>query len=91
MKVKFIILILAVALVSSCSSPSKDAEKVCKCLEGVIELAKAQADENAIEAKYSECEKMAEEFEAKYKDDQAKLDEFNNAGKACAEKLEEPM
>jgi len=91
MKVKFIIIMLVAIGLAACSSPKKDAEKVCKCLESVIELSKDEANEEAMMAKYAECEKMANEFDAKYKEDPAKYEEFHSSGQACADKLEEPM
>jgi hypothetical protein len=48
MKVKFIIIMLVAIVMAACSSPKKDAEKVCKCLESVIELSKDEANEEAM-------------------------------------------
>ncbi|HCB61034.1 MAG: hypothetical protein A2W93_06955 [Bacteroidetes bacterium GWF2_43_63] len=89
---KLLVLFLGIGVFASCGGgPKDDAEKVCDCGNGIITMLNDNASENDVEAKWKECDELFDQLEDKYKDDEEKLKEFNEAGEACSEKLEEEM
>jgi hypothetical protein len=89
---KLPLVILSIGALTSCgSSPKSDAEKVCDCGSEIATLMNNNASKDEIETKWKECDDLHTTMENKYKDDADKLKEFNDAGKACSEKLEEEL
>ena len=89
---KLLVLFLGIGVFASCGGgPKDDAQKVCDCGHELLSLLNDNASKNDIDAKWKECDKMAEEFGTKYKDDKEKLKEFNEAGAACSKEMDDEM